>query len=475
MPDMTIQENSYPYLPVLLVDDESEFLLSAEFALSSYGLNNVITENDSRKVREILKQQEFSAIVLDLYMPYVTGLDLLPEITAQYPNTPVIILTAVNEIETAVDCMKNGAFDYQVKPIDDERLITSVKRAVTFREMQTENQHLRESILDSRLKNPDAFANIVTADPAMLAIFKYVEAVSDTSLPVLITGETGVGKELFAHAVHELSGRKGSFVTVNVSGIDDTMFSDSLFGHVKGAFTGADSIRNGLVEQAANGTLFLDEIGDLAPESQVKLLRLLQEGTYFPLGSDMPKLSNARVVVATHRNLDSMMQQRTFRQDLFYRLRAHHIEIPPLRKRAKDLDMLIDHFLDIASEKLGRKRPTAPQELYTLMKTYSFPGNVRELEGLIFDAVSRHQSGILSMTSIMEKLPDTNNEKNETVNIHSEDNPLNITFPESLPTLKSMEQLLIDEALRRADGNQTIAARLLGLSRRALNNRLNRE
>ncbi|MDZ7767137.1 MAG: sigma 54-interacting transcriptional regulator [Melioribacteraceae bacterium] len=222
-----------------------------------------------------------------------------------------------------------------------------------------------------------------------------MEAIAKTNLPVLITGETGTGKELIANAIHKVSGRKGELVPVNVAGVDDNLFSDTLFGHKKGAFTGAEIERKGLIERAEDGTLFLDEIGDLNIESQVKLLRLLQEGQFYPLGSDIAKLSNARIIVATNRSIKSLQSSNTFREDLYYRLRSHHINIPPLRERKKDIPYLIDFFLIRAAKELGKTKPRPPKELYTLLSNYHFPGNIRELEGIIYDAVSLHKSGIL--------------------------------------------------------------------------------
>jgi len=287
---------------------------------------------------------------------------------------------------------------------------------------------------------------------------------------VLVTGETGTGKELLALAIHRLSGRSGEFVPVNVAGLDDTLFSDTLFGHRKGGFTGADRDRPGLIERASGGTLFLDEIGDLAAQSQIKLLRLLQEGRYYPIGSDMQKASDARIVLATNRDIHTMQEKGEFRKDLYFRLRTHHIHLPPLRKRREDIPTLVDHFLSKAAESLGRNKPTPPKELRALLGTCEFPGNIRELEGMVFDAVSRHRSGVLSLDSFKEKLGDGGQ--------GDEDQPrrqeAKIVFSDSLPSLSEAEETLIDEALRRAQGNQSVAARMLGLSRRALNNRLRR-
>lgn len=291
----------FPALPVLLVDDEAQFLFSASLSLNSEGIDNVIQCQDSRDVMSILSEGDFSVVVLDMLMPHLTGWDLLPMIVRDFPDLPVVIITAVNEVKTAVDCMKEGTFDYLVKPVDKVRLVTTVRRAIEVRELRDENTRLKDYLLSDKLEQPDVFSEIITQNPVMRSIFQYIEAIAENALPVLITGETGVGKELVAKALHRLSGRKGELVTVNVAGLDDRLFADTLFGHKKGAFTGADAARNGLVERASGGTLFLDEIGDLSMESQVKLLRLLQEGKYYPLGEDVPKLTDARIIVATDR------------------------------------------------------------------------------------------------------------------------------------------------------------------------------
>jgi DNA-binding NtrC family response regulator len=467
----------YPAHPVIIVDDEEHFLLSVVVTLSSNGINNVKECQDSREVMGLLSEQDYSVMLLDLSMPHKSGVDLLPTITQEYPNMPVIMVTAVNEVETAVECMKLGAFDYLVKPVDEARLVTTLKRAIKFRDVQNENTLLKKYLLTDKLDHPDQFAEIITNDKNMRSIFQYVEAIGATSLPILITGETGVGKELVAQAIHYVSGRPGEFMPVNVAGVDDTLFSDTLFGHKKGGFTGADRDRMGLIEQAASGTLFLDEIGDLSLESQVKLLRLLQEAKYYPIGADTPKLTDARIVVATNSDIEARQKDGNFRKDLYYRLQAHHIHIPPLRDRKDDIPILVEHFLTKAGNSLNKKRPTPPRELMSLLRNYQFPGNVRELEGMIFDAVSRHKSGILSMESFKDKIRSKDIEQTE---INADESgaaqygEVGMEFPDQLPSLRLMERMLVDEALRRADGNQTIAAQLLGLTRRALNNRLNR-
>jgi DNA-binding NtrC family response regulator len=388
-----------PQRPVLLVDDEEQSLTSFEMALRSANLNYFIRCRDSREVIPLLTDQEVEIILMDLRMPNISGDELLPLITSDFPDVPVIMITGANDVETAVKCMKLGAFDYMVKPVERSRLIGGVKRAIELRELQRENRLLKAHVFSDKLEHPEAFSEMVTCSAKMRAVFQYAEAIAASPRPLLITGETGVGKELVARAVHKLSRRKGAFVPVNVAGLDDNVFADTLFGHKKGAFTGAEQARGGLLEQAAGGTLFLDEIGDLSHPSQVKLLRLLQDGEYFPLGSDLGRRSDARIVVATNQDLNSLQNTSRFRKDLYYRLCDHHVHIPPLRERMEDLPPLLSHFLEKASATLGKSNPTPPEELLTLLSTYHFPGNIRELESMVFDSVGSHRSANSPWTS----------------------------------------------------------------------------
>ena len=331
-----------------------------------------------------------------------------------------------------------------------------MKRGIELRELHRENQLLKARVLSGRLNRPEAFADIITVSPSMRAIFQYVEAVAASPRPFLITGETGVGKELVARAVHVLSGRRGNFVPVNVAGLDDHVFADTLFGHKKGAFTNALEARAGLLEQAAAGTLFLDEIGDLSAVSQVKLLRLLQDGEYLPLGSDIAKRSDARAVVATNQDLESARNAGRFRKDLYYRLCGHRVHIPPLRERREDLPVLLDHFLDEAARSQGKRRPTPPEELHKLLAAYHFPGNVRELESMVFNAVSLHSAGKLSMdafkSEIFRRQPDLAGEAPAAEPAA----PGRVAFHETLPTLRQIEVALVDGGaapLRRQPGD----------------------
>lgn len=465
-------ESIYPHFPVMMVDDEAQAITSFEMTLRSANMNNFIRCHDSRDVMPLLSGQEIEVMLLDLRMPHISGEELLPMITADYPEIPVVVVTGSNDVDTAVKCMQYGAFDYILKPVEKSRLISGVKRAVELRELQRENQLLKAHVLSDKLEKPEAFSEIITVSTGMRSIFQYIEAIANSPRPVLITGETGVGKELVAKAVHTLNNRKGDFVPVNVAGLDDHVFADTLFGHKKGAFTDAREARSGLIERAAGGTLFLDEIGDLSTTSQVKLLRLLQEGEFFPLGSDVAKRSDARILVATNQDLDALQSTGKFRKDLYYRLCDHNIHIPRLRRRREDLPVLVEHFLQKASKTLDKKKPTPPVELITLLSTYHFPGNIRELESMIFDAVSSHTSGKLSMDAFKIHI----SKKHPISPADPADSPPEkgtlIGFSHQLPTLKQIEQLLIDEALKRSNGNQSIAALSLGISRQALNKRL---
>jgi two-component system nitrogen regulation response regulator GlnG len=457
--------------PILLVDDEPQLLHSAGIVLRATGMPEVLTLQDSREVLPMLANREIGVLVLDLSMPHLSGKQVLENVAVDFPEVPVIVMTANNDLETAVHCMQIGASDYLVKPVDKNRLVASVRRALEMRAMRTELFSLKESLLGNSPHEPAAFADIVTQSPSMFAIFRYIEAIASSPQPVLVTGETGSGKELIARVLHRLSGRPGNLVAVNVAGLDDTMFSDTLFGHAKGAFTGADQIRDGLIGTTGEGTLFLDEVGDLSMASQVKLLRLLQEGTFYPLGSDRPKQSRARVVVATHCDVRRDVDLGKFRKDLYFRLRTHHIQLPPLRGRIEDLPHLTNHFVEKAAQTLGKPVPNVPVALYQWLRNYSFPGNIRELEGMVFDAVARCQGNVLPLQSFkdacdIENLPFSTGSPQEDA-----DSALN-WLPERLPTLKEAEDVLIAEALRRADGNQGAAAALLGISRQALNKRL---
>jgi DNA-binding NtrC family response regulator len=459
-------------LPILLVDDEQEILFSYSVTLKSAGIEHILTVHDSRQVLPLLKEQDVAVVVLDLIMPYLSGTELLTKINRNFPHIPVIIMTAVNELERAVECMKAGASDYLVKPVEKSRFISSIQRVLELRDLRNEVSSLRQHLLTGRLEHEEVFSSIITKSKKMRAVFHYVEAIAKSPKPVFITGDTGTGKELIAKSIHQLSGLKGSFIAVNVAGLDDAMFSDTLFGHKKGAFTGADKERDGLIVQAAEGTLLLDEIGDLNESSQVKLLRLLEEKMYYPLGSDISEKSNARIIASSNQIVQKQISEGKFRKDLYYRLCSHHIHIPPLSERLEDIPLLLDHFIEDAARSMKKKIPSTPPELITLLSNYHYPGNIRELQAIIFDAVTQHKSGVLSLDTfkkfIKQKTPSGLLPKVQDVTSMFD-------ISGHFPTLKEVEDYLISEALNRSNNNQGIAASLLGITRQALNKRLVRK
>lgn len=460
--------SKFPTYPVLLVDDEETWLRSFSLALKSHGIDNIVCCRDSTEVSSILAGTEVEVMAVDLAMPGMSGEELIDEVTRTHPDIPILVITGMGQVETAVQCIKRGAFDFFVKTNDKSSLVSGIRHAIEIRELRRENSGLRTRFLQDTLERPEAFAPIVTCSKTMRSIFQYIEAIARSTQPVLITGESGVGKELVAKVIHDLSGRQGEFIPVNVAGLDDNIFADTLFGHKKGAFTGADRARPGLVENARAGTLFLDEIGDLPHASQVKLLRLVQEREYLPIGSDVTRKTDARIIAATNVDPAVLGEPERFRSDLYYRLRAHHVHMPPLRERREDIPLLVDHFLRQACQQ--RRKPVAPPELFPLLTGYSFPGNIRELQFLILDAVSCTAGDTLDIGRIREHVAAHHDaapaaKPGEGAVVH---------FGPELPTLKHVCAELVMEAMRRTGGNQAMAAGMLGVSRQALNKRLNK-
>jgi len=336
-----------------IVDDETRLLNSLLITLRSNGFEHVRAFAAGSDFCDALPGSDCAVVLLDLFLPDMPGMEILERIQGEFPHVVVVVITGVDETETAVRCMRAGAFDYLVKPVQPERLITTVQRAFNHAVVLRQNITLRQRLLAGGLDHPEAFAAILTADPKLHAIFQYLEVVAPAADPVLITGETGTGKDLTATALHAASGREGPLVSLNVAGLDDNMFADTLFGHVKGAFTTASGHRPGLIQQAKAGTLFLDEIGDLSLSSQVKLLKLIQDREYYPLGADKPSRCTARIVAATNQDLRQCQQEGRFRGDLFYRISTYHVQLPPLRERGEDVLLLTRHYLRRAWAEFG--------------------------------------------------------------------------------------------------------------------------
>ena len=472
----------YPEYPILLVDDEADTLEGLSCALQATGVDNIITCQDSRNVIGIMEEKRVEVVAMDIKMPHTTGDKLLTIIHDRFPETKVIMVTADSSLDSAISCLKNGATDYLTKPVEINRFVSVIKSSLQIRELQRENQLLKSSLFSIELNNPEAFSSIVTRNQKMIGLFKYIESIAKSPYPVLITGETGVGKELFSRVVHKLSGRPGKFATINVAGLDDNMFSDTLFGHIKGAFTGADQSRSGLLDLTAGGTLVLDEIGDLHERSQIKLLRLLENAEYYPIGMDVVKLASSRFILSTNSDLEKKVEEKTFRRDLYFRLKSHQVTAPPLRERLDDMEPLVQHFIKEVSANIGKKPPTYSRELINTLSQYHFPGNVRELQQMIIDAVSCDTTGVITSGSLGKM--NLRNEASEPGGRQENlglDNGLEMKrtmkmilelFNGQIPKIKEIEKIMIDEAILRTGGNRSAVAKMLGISRSTLLKRL---
>ncbi|NCD33102.1 MAG: sigma-54-dependent Fis family transcriptional regulator [Spartobacteria bacterium] len=458
--------------PLLLVDDEPAWLRSFSRLLRHHGMSPVHICSSGEEVLAHLFKGSVAGIIMDWNMPELHGRDLLLMLKAQEPDLPVMVLSGVAQQEVVHEAFDLGAFDFCAKSDDPERMISSVQRMLQFTALTRRNHALKNRITQTDVTLDEAFEHIITNNESMLRLFDYVRQIAWSQEPVFIKGETGVGKELFAQAVHRASKRTGKFVAVNVAALDEQMFSDALFGHKKGAFTHAVDHRKGLVRRAEKGTLFLDEIGDIPMAAQIKLLRLLQEKEFYPTGSDQAVETNARIVVASHTDLKALVEAGCFRADLFYRLQTHQVVIPPLRERKNDIPLLASHFIIEAADSLNADVISLSLSDLDSLIPFHYGGNVRELRSLIYDFVSRC-AGCVSPGDILKKVLFA---RSDGTIAQAEQSPMPYEpgFSDTLPTMKEWNWLLIDEALRRSDGHQGRAARMLGISRQALNQRLNK-
>jgi len=437
---------------VLLADDDESFRRVQQYQLEQAGYV-VTVRGDGDGALEAFREGLHDLVVTDIRMPGLDGLDLLARLRAISPDTPVVVVTAHGTIETAVEAMKRGAFDFLTKPFPGDHLRLTLERAREMSRLVTENRELRR-VVHERF----AVGNIVGSAPAMRRLLEAVALAAPSPSTVLITGETGTGKELVARAVHYNSPRRdGPFVTVNCGALPESLIEAELFGYRRGAFTGATADRRGKFEAADGGTIFLDEVGEIPLALQPKILRVLQTGEVDRLGEDRPVRVDVRIVAATHRALESMVRQGAFREDLYYRLAVVPLHVPPLRDRRQDIPLLVDRFLRSMESRVGRAGLRIPPQAFARFEHHAWPGNVRELENVVERMVVLSRGDELSLETLPEGLGERSGAASTSFRL-----------PETGVRLDEVERDLIAQALVRTGGNRTRAARLLGLSRNTL-------
>lgn len=437
---------------ILVIDDDQAVLNYLNIFLLQAGTFDVTTLSNSTKALDVLRSNRYDLLLLDMDMPEVTGLDILKKIQENSIDVATLVLTGVEDIELAVSAMKFGAIEYLIKPVDNERLLSLINKALEIRD--NEKMIDREPPVSPGLKFGDVFKDIVTQHEKMNTIFSNVEKMAQTDSSVLIWGESGTGKELIARAIHKISKRnKENFVAVNAGTFANELFSSEFFGHDQGAFTGATAHKRGLIEEADKGTLFLDEIGELALPIQIKLLRVLQEGEFFRLGSTKHLKVDVRILAATNKNLHEEIKKGNFRKDLFYRLNMNSIYLPPLRERKGDVPLLAYHFLKrfcVVNEKKIDKISDAAMKPLT---HHDYPGNVRELMNVINSAV------IIESTNEIRKKSLPNYFLESATGL--DEGFTNIP----LKSMADVEKDHIRKILGYTEGNKTKAAQVLGISR----------
>lgn len=436
---------------ILVVDDEKNYLVVLEDLLEDEGYG-VLTASTGREALEILQSRHVDTVLTDIKMPGMSGIELLEEIKTVDADLPVILMTAFAEVDQAVSAMKKGALDHIQKPFDNKEIKRAVARGVEKRSL-IRNIRFLETELGT------VWGNIVGKSRTMERVFSLMKRVADTPTTVLISGESGTGKELIAHGLHNASARRDApFVSINCAAVPETLLESELFGYEKGAFTGANHMKQGKFEYADGGTLFLDEVGEMPLGLQVKLLRVLQEQEFQRVGGNKDIKVDVRIIAATNKDLKEEVEHKRFREDLFFRLNVVHVEAPPLRERLDDLPHLVAHFLEKFGRKLGRSVRDVEPEVMTAFYRHSWPGNVRELENVIERALVLCKGNVVTIDDLPLELRQSSPIGSEL--------EMPILWDKGLAgALDAIEERMICEALKNAGNVQAKAAKMLGISR----------
>ena len=437
---------------ILVVDDEAPHrqMLDAVLSVEGYEIHHA---EDGQEAISLVEERFYDLILMDIRMSKVGGIEALKKIKKISPGIPIIIMTAYASVDTAVDALKSGAYDYLTKPLDIEELKILVKKALHHRKLEQENIYLKE-----RLGDRFNFSNIIGRSPAMQDLFETIALVAPSEATVLIAGESGTGKELIANAIHHNSPRKDrAFIKVNCAALPETLLESELFGHEKGAFTGALARKQGRFQLAHTGSIFLDEVGEMTPTTQTKILRVLQEREFEPLGSTQTVKVDTRVIAATNKNLLEEIQQGSFREDLYYRLNVVTLEVPSLRERREDISLLADFFLKQYAEKNRRLIKGFTPKAMDLLIRHDWPGNVRELENVVERAVIMARGDLISQGELPDAIRGLEGEMEEA--------EIDLSPGRSL---KEVERDMILRTLEDTGGNRTRTAEILGISRRTL-------
>jgi len=438
---------------ILAIDDDQAVLNYLNIMLLQTGLYQVTTLVNSSKAFQELKNSNYDLLLLDMDMPEVNGLEILKHIKEKNIDVETIVLTGVEDVELAVSAMKLGAFDYLTKPVDNDQLLKII--AMVLENRRTRRETTTEKVFTiEHLEYREAFKDIITQNEDMIKMFQMVEKIAQSDNSILIWGESGSGKELIAKAIHRISKRREeNFVAVNAGTFANELFSSEFFGHNKGAFTGAVSAKKGFLEEADRGTLFLDEIGELALPIQVKLLRVLQEGEFFRLGSTKNQKVDVRIIAATNKDLLAEMKKGNFRKDLFYRLNMSSVYLFPLRERKGDIPLLCQYFLKKFNDQNQKNIQKISEPAMRLINQYDFPGNIRELMNVINSAVIIESGSELSKKSLPHYFLENSALQDD----------LDVGFP--LKTLSEIEKEQIKKVFLHTKGNKSKAAKILGISR----------